>query len=165
MSTGTVVVGVDGSPHADAALRYALEEAARRGASVRAVMACRPPEMWMYAYDLDTAPSPERTRAAARTALEQRIEAVRAAAGRDVVDVPVEPVVSLGSPVPVLVDAARDAELLVVGHRGRGPWRSGLLGSVGLGTLLHAPCTVTVVPSVRGGDPDSVAVEARASAS
>ena len=51
----------------------------------------------------------------------------------------------MGSPVDVVLKAARDAALLVVGHRGRGAWRSALLGSVGLGVLLNAPCPVTVV--------------------
>lgn len=140
-----VVVGVDGSAHADAALRHGMEEAARRGASVQAVIACRPPETWMYSYDLETPPSPEGTRAAARAAVQARIDAVRAEGGPAVADVPVEAVAIFGSPTPVLVDAARDAQLLVVGHRGCGTWRSALLGSVGLGAVLHAPCPVTVV--------------------
>ena len=44
------------------------------------------------------------------------------------------------------MDAARNAELLIVGHRGRGSVRSVLLGSVGLHCVLHAECPVTIVP-------------------
>jgi nucleotide-binding universal stress UspA family protein len=149
-SSGVVVVGMDGSVHADAALRHALEEAGRRGAAVRAVIACRAPEMWAYAYD-GTAPSPEKTREAACEAAQARIDAIRAEIGPTVAEVPVETVAVLGSPVAVLVDAAKDAELLVVGHRGRGAWRTAMLGSVGLGAVLHAPCPVTVVPAAHDG--------------
>jgi nucleotide-binding universal stress UspA family protein len=70
---------------------------------------------------------------------------MRAQLGPAVADVVTEPVAAIGSPVEVLLEAARDADLLVVGHRGRGAWRSALLGSVGLDVVLHAPCPVTVV--------------------
>ena len=50
-----------------------------------------------------------------------------------------------GPPGPVLVDASEGADLLVLGHRGRGSLRSALLGSVGLHCVLHATCPVTVV--------------------
>ena len=43
------------------------------------------------------------------------------------------------------MDAADGAELLVIGHRGRGSVASVLLGSVGLYCVLHAQCPVTVV--------------------
>jgi len=137
-----VVVGVDGSPGADAALRFAMEEASRREAVVRAVVAVRPPELYAYAdYML---PEPADGRAAAAADVERRIQALREQFGLTVES---EAIAVTGSPVHVLVDAARDAELLVVGHRGRGPWRSALLGSVGLGAVLQAPCPVTVVPA------------------
>ena len=50
-----------------------------------------------------------------------------------------------GPPGPVLVDASEGADLLVLGHRGRGALSSALLGSVGLHCVLHATCPVTVV--------------------
>jgi nucleotide-binding universal stress UspA family protein len=50
-----------------------------------------------------------------------------------------------GTAGPVLTDAAKDAELLVIGHRGRGAVASAVLGSVGLHCVLHATCPVTVV--------------------
>jgi nucleotide-binding universal stress UspA family protein len=43
------------------------------------------------------------------------------------------------------VDQSRDADLLVVGHRGRGGFGSAVLGSVGLQCVLHATVPVTVV--------------------
>lgn len=45
------------------------------------------------------------------------------------------------------------ADLLVLGHRGRGAVRSALLGSVGLHCVLHAPCPVTVVRSAAAREP------------
>ena len=45
----------------------------------------------------------------------------------------------------ILVREAENAELLVVGHRGRGGVTSTLLGSVGLQCVLHAACPVAVV--------------------
>jgi nucleotide-binding universal stress UspA family protein len=52
----------------------------------------------------------------------------------------------LGPPGEVLVDRSRGAELLVIGHRGRGAMTSAVLGSVGLHCVLHAACPVTIVP-------------------
>jgi nucleotide-binding universal stress UspA family protein len=65
--------------------------------------------------------------------------------GGAVADVPVEVHAVGGSPGYVLVEQSRDAELLVVGHRGRGGFRSAMLGSVGLQCVLHASVPVTVV--------------------
>jgi nucleotide-binding universal stress UspA family protein len=139
-----LIVGVDESAHGDAALRYALEEAARRGAVLRAVIACRPPEMSAYTYEILQVPNAEQVRVAAAAAVHRRVEEIRSSVPAEV---EVEVVAETGSPVSVLVDAARDADLLVVGHRGRGALLSALLGSVGLGVVLNAPCLVTVVPA------------------
>ena len=64
-------------------------------------------------------------------------------------DVPVEVLALGGSPGHVLVEQSRDADLLVVGHRGRGGFRSALLGSVGLQCVLYASVPVTVVRPVK----------------
>jgi nucleotide-binding universal stress UspA family protein len=45
----------------------------------------------------------------------------------------------------VLIEQAQAADLLVVGHRGRGGLASALLGSVGLHCVLHAACPVIIV--------------------
>jgi nucleotide-binding universal stress UspA family protein len=57
-----------------------------------------------------------------------------------------------GGAAHVLVSAAADSPLLVVGSRGRGGFRRMLLGSVSLACVLHAPCPVTVVRSATGQD-------------
>ena len=138
-----VVVGVDGSRDADAAVRHAVEEARRRGGRVLAIAACSVPVLG--AIDVESLPvNPEEAREATeRRAREQTDEVL---SGIDEAsEVPLEVRAELARPVPLLVEAARDAALLVVGHRGRGPIRTALLGSVGLGCVLHAPCAVTVV--------------------
>ena len=139
---GVLVVGVDGSASADVALRFAMEEAQRRGAVVHAVFALRPSDAFLYEADVE--PDLASLRAAATANLERHIQGLREEFGFTV-DARAEAVI--GSPAAVLADAARDAELLVAGHRGLGWWRSAVLGFVGLGALLAAPCTVTLVPA------------------
>jgi nucleotide-binding universal stress UspA family protein len=58
----------------------------------------------------------------------------------------VERVVREGQPAEVLVEAAEDADLLVVGSRGLGGFRGLLLGSVGQQCAHHARCPVVIVP-------------------
>jgi nucleotide-binding universal stress UspA family protein len=81
----------------------------------------------------------------ARELLEEvrRDESLAAVAGLDAVEVRVR--AEEGRPVPVLLAAAQDAELLVVGSRGRGGIRSALLGSVAVHCVSHASCPVIVV--------------------
>ena len=76
--------------------------------------------------------------------------------------VPVELHEVEGRPGPVLIAQSRDADLLVVGHRGRGGVSSAVLGSVGLQCALHAECPVTVVrPAVQAQAAEEKAEPAR----
>ena len=146
---GLIVVGVDGSESAQAALEFALEEAARWSAHVRVVSAFHPPEYWPVVYGMaggmvvpptmaELADDAERT---ARQALTDATGSAGATARTVPVDVRVVP----GSAGQVLLDQAADADLLVVGHRGRGGIASACLGSVGLQCVLHAACPVVVI--------------------
>jgi nucleotide-binding universal stress UspA family protein len=148
-SEGLIVVGVDGSESAQAALEFALEEAARWSAHVHAVTAFHSPEYWPVVYGMaggmvvpptmaELADDAERT---ARQALTDATGSVGPAARTVPVDVRVVP----GSAGQVLLDQAAEADLLVVGHRGRGGIASACLGSVGLQCVLHAACPVVVV--------------------
>jgi len=51
-----------------------------------------------------------------------------------------------GPPAEVLLRVAKEADLLVVGSRGRGGLRSALIGSVSLHCIQHAHCPVLVLP-------------------
>lgn len=136
MPERVIVVGVDGSEGARGALQWALEEARFRDARLRAVFA------WSY---LDQPPErfdPDYGDDDARQRLDRALEAV---AG-DIGDVDVERVVVCDLPARALLDAARDADLLVVGSRGLGGFKGLLLGSVTQQVVHHAPCAIVVVP-------------------
>jgi nucleotide-binding universal stress UspA family protein len=148
-SAGTVVVGLDGSPDAESALRYAVEEAARRGTGVHAITVLEPPEVWAFAAGISPVPDSDVIRAEMRERTTSEVENVRERLPGHLRDVPVAVDAVAGRAVPVLVEVSRAADLLVVGHRGRGGLRSRVLGSVGLGCVLHAECPVTVVPADR----------------
>ena len=144
MESTTVVVGIDGSPESHVALRYALDDARRRGARVRAVTAYLSPEYWAASYGMYALPTIEEV-------VEDNVvvarEALRAVVAEEpaLADVPVDVVALPGAPAKVLIEQSQGAELLVVGHRGRGGFTSAVLGSVGLHCVLHATCPVTVV--------------------
>jgi nucleotide-binding universal stress UspA family protein len=139
---GTIVVGVDGSKGAVAALGYALEEARAHGSDLRAVCAWHTP---ITAYGSGIAPIPvdllefERN---GQAALDRSLEGVDEVEG-----VTLTPVLREGQPADVLVEEAKDAELLVVGSRGLGGFRGLLLGSVSQQVAHHAPCPVVIVPT------------------
>jgi nucleotide-binding universal stress UspA family protein len=146
---GRIVVGIDGSTHADDALRYAVAEAGRRGLAVRAVVAHEPPDAWMSPHGFPLIADSGEIRQAVEESARTRVEAVRRELDEAGRAVPVDVVAVTGPAAWVLAQEAKGAELVVVGHRGRGALRSRMLGSVGLSVVLHAPCPVTVVPSPR----------------
>lgn len=147
---GVIVCGIDGSHNSRLALQEAIRTAARRGDRVRAVAVYVPPEMWgAWSYGAAAAipvPDPDALREdelkAARTMVDEVVEETAWDVALPEITVEAHP----GRPAEVLVDLARGADELVVGHRGRGALGSMMLGSVGLGCVLHASCPVTVVP-------------------
>ena len=157
--TGTVVVGVDGSPESRAAIEFAMREAMRRQAWLRVIAAAQLPEYWTIAYGTADLPSPEEVIADTKRLARQTLdEVVSANPELATVEFDVESIA--GPPGPVLVDAADGADLLVLGHRGRGAVRSALLGSVGLHCVLHATCPVTVVRPAAVSEPAALAAQA-----
>jgi nucleotide-binding universal stress UspA family protein len=144
-----VVVGIDGSDHAETALRYAIDEGARRGRPVRAVVAHEPPDAWMSPYGMPLLADSGEIREAVEDSARRRVEEVRAGLDDPRRAVPVEVRAVTGPAAWVLTQEGDGAALLVVGHRGRGAVRSALLGSVGLSVVLRAPCPVTVVRPTR----------------
>ena len=147
VAAGTVVVGLDWSGGARSAVEYALREGARRGVGVDVVTVYEPLEAWSWAFvGVDTTDFAADDASAARAAHEMVNEvrtSVQDELGTSLPSTTIH--VRHGRPAEVLVDAARDAEVLVVGHRGRGAVASTVLGSVGLYAVQHASCPVTVV--------------------
>lgn len=137
-----IIVGVDGSAHSIAALRYALREARAHDAVVRAVNVWHIPTL---AYG-SGAPIPGGLAGdiceGARVTID---EALTAVAG-DVDGITVQHVVREGDPGHVLVAESEGAVQLVVGTRGHGNVGELLLGSVSHYCCRHAHCPVTVIP-------------------
>jgi nucleotide-binding universal stress UspA family protein len=141
---GVIVVGVDHSAGAKSALRFALEEARLRQATLRVVHA------WQFEYAGATGfealfPGPmadvEDFRQGAAAALDETLKEVVA----DTDGVAIERRVEQGAPAAVLVEESRMADLLVVGSRGHGGFAQLLLGSVSQQCTQHAFCPVVIV--------------------
>ena len=137
-----VVVGVDGSPGSAIALRFALEEARLRGATLHVVGAWQIPAL---AYAEGGGAGMGDLGAELGTGAGQALD--DALAGVDVGDVAVEQHVLEGHPARVLLDAGAGADLIVVGSRGLGGFARMLLGSVGQEVTHHAPCPTVIVPT------------------
>ena len=133
-SPGKIVVGVDGSLSSQQALRWAARQARLTGGVVHAVSVWDYPTGALVLEDIDWFGITSKTLEDAVTASLQPDEAER-----------VQRVVLRGYPVRVLLDAAADAELLVVGSRGRGGMAGILLGSVSQHVVTHARCPVVVM--------------------
>jgi nucleotide-binding universal stress UspA family protein len=142
--TPRVVVGVDGSEAARAALATAVDEAVRRDVELHVVTTFSVTDYWTDLASVVLS-SVEETQAAAR----QWVGAQVAAALQERPAGAAAPVVRIevvaGAPSDVLIDRARGAALLVVGSRGRGLFRALLVGSVALDCAMHAPGPVMVV--------------------
>jgi nucleotide-binding universal stress UspA family protein len=136
--TETIVVGVDGSPTGLRALKWALAEATRTGAEVRAVIA------WTFTpYDLPAVT----TTADARQHAERILTATVNAALADTADPPPVRTQAIEGYAPrVLTEAAESAAMLVVGSHGHGALVNALLGSVSAECVHRASRPVVVVP-------------------
>jgi nucleotide-binding universal stress UspA family protein len=139
--SAAVIVGVDGSPEATAALRFAADEAVQRGLPLRIVCAWEASAA-TYVGEAFT-PNADGFANAERHA----DEVLRAALGQIPADVDAEALAVEGKAAKVLIEQARDAVLLVVGSRGRGAAAGLLLGSVSQKLAQHAPCPLAIVPA------------------
>ncbi|HLI41816.1 MAG TPA: universal stress protein [Streptosporangiaceae bacterium] len=133
--TYQVVVGVDGSAHGEAALRFALAEAEAHQGEVTAIFAWQLPFVSIPgAFDRD------QMEKAAKDFLIDTVSAVVPSPA-----VPLRTLVAEGEPAETLVAASTDASLLVVGTRGRSPLRGMLVGAVSLRCAAGARCPVVLV--------------------
>lgn len=144
-----VVVGVDGSPSSVAAVRAAAAEADHAGVPLRAVVAVPPvvdPMGFTSGPDTQEIEEAQALVAEALAGLHDQYP-----------DLLIERVVSQTHPVLALVRASRQARLLVLGSRGRGTFRSMLLGSVSRETVQRATTSVLVVrPAAAAPVPEQV---------
>lgn len=124
-----IVVGYDGSPAADLALMWAARTASLANLPVTAVMVED-----QYAAQ---GSAPGRELEPEQTAFVSDVLSETGAQGK------LER--RVGTVVPVLLEAARDASILVVGSHGRGSVAGALLGSVSQHVARHAACPVVVV--------------------
>lgn len=145
---GVIVVGVDFSEGAKAALRFGLAEARLRHATLRVVHA------WQFDYigvsgleGFYTAIEPDLREV--RQGAEAALDAILAETVPDEHEVDVSAVVVEGAAAAVLVAQSQDAELLVVGSRGHGGFTGLLLGSVSQQCANHAACPVVIIPHQR----------------
>jgi nucleotide-binding universal stress UspA family protein len=139
-----VVVGVDGSSGSLVALRWAMRWALGRGAEVAVLATYQTVTYWTDAVAMDLGALEavhDDTWARARAA----VDGIRDS-DVEVRDVPVSVHVEPGPAAHQLVRQSEDADLLVVGSRGRSVLRSALLGSVALHCVSAAECPVVVVP-------------------
>ena len=146
-----IIVGVDGSAHSSYALEWAAREAAIRKVPLtvlavdQAVVGCTGYAV-AYMSDQDII---ERTRVAAQDQADKALEQL------DKAPRPLSVTVrgAVGIPADQLVDAAADADMLVVGARGTSSFSKLLLGPVSLQVIGHAPCPVAVIHDSRREGP------------
>ena len=142
-----VVVGVDGSAESVAALRWAARYAAATGARVQAMLA------WHYPSAVGEAPvgvTPEPIRKETEAQMHETLDAAvgKAYAGQEAT---AEKSTAYGHPAQVLIEASREADLLVVGSHGHGTFTGMVLGSVSIHCVTSAFCPVVVVRGSAGG--------------
>jgi len=142
-----IVVGVDGSPSSRAALRWAVRHARLTGGTVDAIIAWQIPMMlqnysWAPIYVEESGDFAEDAR--------KRIDAVIGTEIEPADSRLVRSQVVHGHPAQVLLDAAADADLLVVGSRGHGSFAEALLGSVSQHCVHHAHCPVLIMRAEPG---------------
>jgi nucleotide-binding universal stress UspA family protein len=140
--SGLIVVGVDGSAHARRALDWALREARLRDGRC----------LLIHAYSLGAATSAggvgaaEQITTSAAAVLDHELAFARESGLK------VEGRTVLGGAAKALLEAARGADLLVVGTRGLGAFKGALLGSVSTACIHHATGPVVVIPSPVGAE-------------
>lgn len=149
MNTGVITVGVDGSEPSDTALRFAIEEATRRNAVLRAVTVWEASTLYTAGgiaelveqrYDEYS----EATRALQDEALDPVLEQIEADRRPKI-----ERWVIQGDPGYALVDSSKDTDLLIVGTEHKGLLKRMTVGSISSYCTRYSQIPVVVVPFVR----------------
>lgn len=141
---GRIVVGVDDSEQALAALRWALHEGVLRGVTVEVVHAWTPPLSALpFGATLVIPVDETEIDSAARASVDEIVDA--ALAEMDEEPPEVLRTILPGGPAYTLVEVADDADMLVVGSHGRSGLSKLMLGSVAMACVQHARCPVVVI--------------------
>lgn len=155
-----IVVGVDESPGARVAVQWAARDAERRRVPLTLVHAISPeivtwPEMRLPAGLARW--QQDRGRRLVNDAFEI-VEKASRRGGPAEVHTEVLP----SAAVPTLIELSKNAEMVVAGCRGTGPWAGRPMGSVSAGVLHYAHCPVAIIPdqaeSISDESPDPVLV-------
>ncbi|HEX4983158.1 MAG TPA: universal stress protein [Ilumatobacteraceae bacterium] len=153
MATRTWIVGVDGSDHSRTALAWATAQAVGRDVEIVALSTWRAPilpsdAIGQPALLMDWSQfEAEFTRRVDEIIASTRHDAESTPAGAVPAIVPrIVPRIEQGRPAHLLIEASRDAELLVVGSQGRSGLSGVVLGSVSRQCATHATVPVVVVP-------------------
>lgn len=135
-----IVVGYDGSTGSQNALRWATAEAVRTMAPLRLVEA--------FELVIATRPSPGHVvpLEAVRTARRRRLDATAEGVRLHHPELTVDASLVGGAAAKVLIEAAEDARLIVLGSRGLGGWSGLLVGSVAVQVTTHTHCPAVVIP-------------------
>ena len=146
-----IIVGVDGSSGSKLAVDWAARDAAMRSIALTVVNVQDPPmlltEPTPYSYGGGMSMAPgylEWQQEEGRKILDDALKTVEDATKGSPIEVTSEMV--NGHAVRTLVDLSKEAQLVVVGSRGRGALARVLLGSVSTGLVHHAHCPVAVIP-------------------
>lgn len=135
-----IVVGVDGSPQSKRALRWAANEAHLRGAHLSVIHAFMFPHLG--AEQALATDAIIRIQREAQDLVENEVDEL----GEMAIGLDVSCAAAEGAPTQILLEASREADILVVGSRGRGGFTALLLGSVSQQCAQHATCPVVIVP-------------------
>jgi nucleotide-binding universal stress UspA family protein len=135
--TGRIVVGVDGSPSSLEALSWASRQAHLTGSTLEIVTTWEWPSSYGWVAPVPDDFDPEQE-------FRRSLEAAVASAHAAYPDLSIDPRVVSGHPAPILVEASKGADLLVVGSRGHGEFVGMLLGSVSEHCATNAQCPVLV---------------------
>jgi len=132
-----ILVGIDGSPTSVAALQWAARQADMTGSTLEIVMTWEWPTSYGWAVPVPTGFDPE---VDVRRVLKSNVDDLQ----KDHPGLRIESRVLHGHPAPLLVEASKGADLLVVGSRGHGEFVGMLIGSVGEYCATNAHCPVLV---------------------
>jgi nucleotide-binding universal stress UspA family protein len=143
-----IVVGTDASPCSNAAVRWAAKEAAMRNTTLTVAHFLAIPLEGCYGWGVAMAPIPadfgQWQEESGQRVIEDAVrEAVESTVDRGPARINRE--MSFERPAAGLVELSKDAQMIVVGSRGRGALRRGLLGSVSTALVHHAHCPVAVI--------------------